>query len=121
MTPHARDGGFHGPARAIVSALAGIAVGALVARLAPAAYHGPDPVIPLWLAAPFAALLASIALMPFFNARFWHRHYPDFAVALGGLVAGYYLLGLAGYGAHHLAQALVEYYSFIALVGGLYP
>src|SRR5882672_5612871 len=37
--------------------------------------HGPAPSIPLWLCAPFALLLASIALMPFVNSHFWHHHF----------------------------------------------
>jgi len=92
------------------------------------AAHGPSPEIPLWLVAPFALLLASIALMPFINAHFWHHHYPDFAFLLGGLVAGYYLVAFGqpgylqgeSYGAHKLLHTGLEYYSFIALIGGLF-
>src|SRR5690606_15356945 len=53
-------------------------------------HHGPTPTIPLWLCAPFALLLLSIAVMPFINEKFWHHHFPDFAFVLGGLVASYY-------------------------------
>ncbi|HZW09050.1 MAG TPA: sodium:proton antiporter, partial [Phycisphaerales bacterium] len=73
-------------------------------------------------------LLLSIAVMPFVNERFWHRHYPDFAFFLGGLVVAYYLLafGRAGYlpgesyGRHKMVHTGLEYYSFIALIGGLF-
>jgi Na+/H+ antiporter NhaD/arsenite permease-like protein len=114
--------GFRGPACWAVSGIVALALGAGLALIVRPSYEGVNPVVPLWLAAPFALLLASIALMPFVHARFWHHHYPDFAVSLGGFVAGYYLAGFwrGSYGPHHLLHALVEYYSFIALVGGLF-
>lgn len=86
----------------------------------PDAKEPPQPVIPLILCAPFALLLLSIAVMPFVNPRFWHEHFPDFAFFLGGLVAAYYLVALADHGAHHFHHAVVEYYQFLALVGGLF-
>jgi Na+/H+ antiporter NhaD/arsenite permease-like protein len=82
--------------------------------------HHAAPPIPLSVCIPFGLLLASIALMPFISARFWHDHYPDFAFLLGSLVAGYYLGALGGFGRHALLHALIEYYSFIALIGGLF-
>src|SRR5262249_13661421 len=87
--------------------------------------YGADgaPVIRLWMVAPFVTLLASIAVMPLVAPRVWHRHFPDFALGLGGLVAGYYLAGVgaaAGFGQGRVVHALVEYYGFMALVGGLY-
>ncbi|MGQ0628337.1 MAG: sodium:proton antiporter [Phycisphaerales bacterium] len=78
------------------------------------------PVIPLWLCAPFALLLASIALMPFISQRFWHAHYPDFAFALGGVVTGYYFGAFGGLATHTFLHVGEEYLGFIALVGGLY-
>lgn len=82
--------------------------------------HGPTPKVPLWLCAPFAALLLSIAVMPFINAGFWHRHYPDFAFLLGGMTLAYYLSAFGDYGKHEIMHVALEYYSFIALVGGLF-
>jgi len=90
--------------------------------------HGPAPTIPLWLCAPFALLLLSIALMPFINERFWHRHFPDFAFGLAGITIAYYLLGYGAgdyhhglsYGQYVMLHTGVEYYAFIALIGGLY-
>lgn len=90
--------------------------------------HGPAPTIPIWLVVPFALLLLSIAVMPFINERFWHAHYPDFAFLLGGLIIAYYFLafGQSGYlhgqsyGSHIMLHTGLEYYSFIALIGGLY-
>jgi Na+/H+ antiporter NhaD/arsenite permease-like protein len=111
----------YGPIVWAISAVLGLIAGALATRLLPPSVPaGGDPVIPLILVVPFAALLASIALMPFVSQRIWHRHYPDFAFALAGVVAGYYLAGFKDYGLHRLTHAFAEYYSFIALVGGLY-
>lgn len=89
--------------------------------------HGISPVIPLVLCVPFAALLGSIALMPFISERFWHHHFADFALFLGGVTTGYYLLGFTEpyahgltYGMYHMSHVGHEYIAFIALVGGLY-
>ena len=90
--------------------------------------HGPAPTIPLWLVAPFAMLLLSIAVMPFINERFWHAHYPDFAFILGGLMIAYYFMAFGrgeythgmSYGAYIMQHTGLEYYSFIALIGGLF-
>ena len=91
------------------------------------AHHNePSPVIPLWLVVPFAALLLSIAVMPFINEQFWHHHFPDFAFLLGGIVLAYYLLAFdmpyhgRTYGAYQMIHTLREYYAFIALIGGLF-
>lgn len=89
------------------------------AHAAPHAHHAAPP-IPLWLCAPFGLLLASIALMPFVNARFWSRHFPDFAFFLGSAVAAFYLAAFGDYGSHAVLHAAIEYYAFIALVGGLF-
>jgi Na+/H+ antiporter NhaD/arsenite permease-like protein len=120
--------GFRGPACWFVSALSGLVGGALLVWLVPSSWSGDTPAIPWWLCTPFALLLAGIALMPFVHQPFWHRHYPDFAFFLAGLVAAYYLLAfnhpLAGatltYGQEKILHAALEYYAFIALVGGLF-
>lgn len=90
------------------------------------AHHAPQ--IPVWLVIPFALLLLSIAIMPFVNEKFWHAHYPDFAFLLGGLMIAYYLFAYGqieyahgqSYGAHVMLHTGLEYYSFIALIGGLF-
>ncbi len=89
---------------------------------------GPTPDIPLWLLLPFAALLGSIALMPFINAHFWHQRFPEIAFFLAAIVVAYYLLGFnqgpfkhgQTYGQYQMLHALKEFYAFIALVGGLF-
>jgi len=95
----------------------------------PAASPQPQkPRISLILCIPFALLLGCIALMPFVNMHFWHHHFPDISFFLGGIVTGYYLNafnlpdfnhGLT-YGQYSMLHAVIEYYSFIALVGGLF-
>ncbi len=82
--------------------------------------HGASPDIPLVLCIPFVVLLLSIALMPFISEKFWHAHFPDFAFLLGAMVATYYLAAFGDYGRHEVVHAAIEYYAFIALVGGLY-
>ena len=91
------------------------------------AEHAPAPTIPIWLVTPFALLLLSIAVMPFINEKFWHAHYPDFAFLLGGIMIAYYLFAYQGeyshgqtYGQHVMLHTGLEYYSFIALIGGLF-
>jgi Na+/H+ antiporter NhaD/arsenite permease-like protein len=122
MTPPEPRAGLHGPACWLLSTLGGLALGAILAFSLPPAHDE----LPLWLLAPFALLLASIALMPFIHAGFWHRHYPGFAFALAGVVAAYYVLAIPSRpdgshgGAHELLHTLGEYYAFIALVGGLF-
>ncbi|MFN0131835.1 MAG: sodium:proton antiporter [Phycisphaerales bacterium] len=125
--------GFAGPKCWALSASIGIAIGFLITLIAPAQISHGHPAVPLWLVAPFGLLLSSIALMPFIAPRFWHTHYPDFAFLLGGVTMGYYLFGFTmphatpsggsgttSYGIHAMLHAAIEYYSFIALVGGLF-
>ncbi len=81
-----------------------------------AAHHSELP--PIWMVAPFAALLLCIALMPLFAPHFWEHHYPKIAVALGLVTAGYYTLVRHDY--HALHHAGLEYVSFMALVGSLF-
>ena len=72
---------------------------------------------PAWLLAPFALLLACVALGPLFFPHFWHERYPHIAVGLGAITAGYYL-------AHGqtapMLHSLEEYFGFIALIGSLF-
>lgn len=121
--------GFVGPKSWIVSALVGAALGAGLSFLAPVASSaGVAPTIPLWLILPFGALLLSIAMGPLLIPHFWHRRYPDIALLLGALVAAYYLRtftfpgssGTLSYGGTQMLHALAEFYSFIALVGGMF-
>jgi Na+/H+ antiporter NhaD/arsenite permease-like protein len=78
--------------------------------------------IPLWLTAPFALLLIMIAAMPLSPApikHFWERYYAHVAITLGGVVAGYFVLGLPE-GAATVQHTVREYISFISLIGSLF-
>lgn len=122
---------WHGPRMWAISAAAGIAAGFGLTYLLPPAYADAGavaPSIPLPLVAPFAVLLLSIAIGPLVRPRAWHRHFPDVAFFLGAIVATYYLAGYSrpgfertkSYGATMALHAGMEYYAFIALVGGLF-
>jgi len=77
----------------------------------------PVPVSP-WMILPFIALLLSIAVMPFINRHWWERHYPAVSVLLGAITVAYYLAILGN--PTRLLHTLVEYISFIALIGSLF-
>ncbi len=127
----------HGPwwkdlLRWIIAAAIGAAAGALATKLIVPELHDVRGhmvgTIPPVLVAPFALLLACVALMPFINAKWWHHHYPEVSLFLGGMVASYFLVGYAqpmypngkSYGLYSMHHAAMEFYSFLALVGGLY-
>ena len=76
----------------------------------------PDVSLP-WVI-PFALLLAAIATMPFVARHFWEHNYPWVSIGLGGLVVGYYGLGLQAFAS--MAKSLGEYVSFIFLLGSLF-
>lgn len=118
---------WHGPRLWVVSALLGALAGWGLTHLLTPTYSDGKPTVPLVLVAPFALLLLSIATGPLINPRAWHRHFPDVAFFLGALVAAYYVTGYTqapqgamSYGAEKVVHAGLEYYAFIALVGGLY-
>ncbi|MDX2131528.1 MAG: sodium:proton antiporter [Planctomycetota bacterium] len=119
---------WYGPRLWVVTALLGVLAGWGATRLLPPTFDDAGiPIIPLALVAPFALLLLTIAVAPLVDARWWHQHFPDVAFFLGALIATYYLIafrpaapGAPGYGSHAILHAGMEYYSFIALVGGLY-
>lgn len=120
---------WHGPRLWAASAVLGAGAGWLLSRAAPMPVGANGaPEIPLWLVAPFGVLLLSIAVVPLASARWWHRHFPDVSFFLGALVAAYYVIAVKGpsamgslsLGQEKVAHAGLEFYSFIALVGGLF-
>lgn len=127
---HAQSSGLQGPWSWFVWMALGAVTGLGVAGVLPAAYaqDAVKPEIPLWLVAPFAALLLGVAVMPFVAKSFWHHRYPEVSLFLGGVVAAYmvrafdrpgYEHGMS-FGSASMLHAGIEYYSFIALVGGLF-
>jgi Na+/H+ antiporter NhaD/arsenite permease-like protein len=71
-----------------------------------------------WMIIPFVALLFAIAVMPFINRHWWEKYYPVVSLLLGAVTVTYYLAVLGQPG--RLLHTLVEYISFIALIGSLF-
>ena len=71
-----------------------------------------------WMMLPFGLLLVTIALAPLVAAKWWARHYPKVALALGSVTLAYYLFGLHAH--TRVLHVAHEYVSFIALIGALY-
>jgi Na+/H+ antiporter NhaD/arsenite permease-like protein len=119
---------WHGPRMWAISAAVGAVIGVILGlALPPGVNDAGKAVIPAWTIAPFVLLLLSIAVAPLVSERWWHRHYPDVSFVLGALVAAYYATALTAptagaltYGTDKILHAAIEYYGFIALVGGLY-
>jgi Na+/H+ antiporter NhaD/arsenite permease-like protein len=83
--------------------------------------HGAGEAPSPFLVIPFVVLLLMIATGPLFYHKFWDRHYPKVAIALGLITAGYYLVALRDdYNMHALMHSVKEYLSFIALLGSLF-
>ncbi|MGH7130479.1 MAG: sodium:proton antiporter [Phycisphaerales bacterium] len=126
--PH-HSTGFHGPIMWLGAAAAGALLGTALTFVAPPPIDSNGlAVVPEWLVAPFALLLLSIAVMPLVRPRIWHDHFPDFAFFFGAIVVAYYLVSFRTpghgtsmpHGAYVMLHAALEYFGFMALVGGLY-
>lgn len=92
---------------------------------AAAEHHGAmGAKLPEWSVIPFAALLLCIAIMPLFAAHWWeHNHHQNKAIIAGVLAAiviGYLLYAGGSRGAEALQHVLLEYVSFILLLGSLF-
>lgn len=118
---------FEGPVCWAVTTAAGAIAGVTLAFAMPAVLENGHTVVPIWLVAPFVLLLLSIALMPFISERIWHHHFPDFSFFLGTLVLAYYIVAYGkpdasghSFGWHAIHHTGLEYFCFIALIGGLY-
>lgn len=70
-----------------------------------------------WMILPFVLLLLSIAVVPFIHRRWWERHYAKVSIGLGLFVCAYYVL-YRDY--HRMAETLIDYVSFIVLIGSLF-
>lgn len=69
---------------------------------------------------PFVLLLLCIALMPFVAKHFWEKYYPHVSVGLGFIVFLYYAIAFKGYGVLRMFCSILDYVSFMALVGSLF-
>src|SRR5688572_7149241 len=112
---------FSGPGAWGLATLAGALFGfALTGALSPRIDPAGHPEVGALLVVPFALLLFLIAAMPLIHARLWHAYFPHVAFFLASIVVAYYLTGYGHHGRERMLHAAYEYYSFIALVGGLY-
>jgi Na+/H+ antiporter NhaD/arsenite permease-like protein len=83
-------------------------------------HHGVPNVAWYWMI-PFALLLGSIATMPLINMHFWEHNYKWFSYILGAIVAVYYMFIFDDAAAPSAwIHEMMEYVSFIALLGSLY-
>jgi Na+/H+ antiporter NhaD/arsenite permease-like protein len=71
-----------------------------------------------WMIIPFVTLLLAIAVAPFINKHWWEHNYPFVAILLGVVPVVYYLFFL--HAPERLVHTLVEYISFIVLIGSLF-
>ncbi|MDA3961576.1 MAG: sodium:proton antiporter [Planctomycetota bacterium] len=78
--------------------------------------HSSTP--PAWSVIPFVVLLLCIAACPLLVPHFWHHHFAKVAIALGLITGIYYAAVRHDYAA--LVHAGFEYFSFIALLSGLF-
>lgn len=103
-----------------VAALAGGAAGSLTAQLLAQTRAAEAATVPAWLLLPFLGLLGCIAVVPLFHPHLWERHYADFSLALGTFTVAIYaaLYGVAG--SPVIGHTALEYFQFMALVGGLF-
>jgi Na+/H+ antiporter NhaD/arsenite permease-like protein len=108
---------------AVLALCLGLATPALGAE-APA--HGPvgglGSVLPVWTVLPFVLLLLSIAILPLAVSHWWehNRNKAIVSALLAIPFAAYLLLTYGAEGAHHLGHFLLDYLSFIALLGALF-
>lgn len=75
-----------------------------------------------WTVIPFAALLLCIAILPL-AAGHWWEHNHNKAIVAGGLavvVVAYLAIAWQGVGVAALSHVLLEYVSFVILLGALY-
>ncbi len=75
-----------------------------------------------WSAVPFALLLAAIAFLPLIAPGWWesHRNKAGVVLALAVPFAIWLVLDQGHLGVHRLLHALLDYGSFIALIGSLF-
>ncbi len=78
--------------------------------------------MPLWTTIPFIAILLAIAVFPLVNEHWWH-HNSNKAIISAVLaipVAAYLLIGYGHDGWHELEHKILEFVSFIAMLGALF-
>ena len=73
---------------------------------------------PLLGVAPFVLMLLSIALVPFWFPNWWDRNINKFLISIAASILA--LIVILPNAPHLLMHALLDYVSFIALLGALF-
>jgi Na+/H+ antiporter NhaD/arsenite permease-like protein len=77
--------------------------------------------LPLWSALPFAGILLSIALLPLFFPRFWHRHFPKVSAFWALAFALPFLYFFRVDAVHEILHIIIiDYIPFILLLWALF-
>jgi Na+/H+ antiporter NhaD/arsenite permease-like protein len=76
------------------------------------------PAVPIYMVAPFGLLLLLIAVLPLLVPEFWEKHHYKGLVAAGLAVP--VAVWLVATGPARLGHTLIEYVSFICLLGSLF-
>jgi Na+/H+ antiporter NhaD/arsenite permease-like protein len=78
--------------------------------------------MPIWATIPFIVILLAIAVFPLVNEHWWEHNSNKGIVAavLAVPVAAYLLIGYGHDGWHELQHKILEYVSFIAMLGALF-
>lgn len=74
--------------------------------------------VPLWMAAPFALLLAAIAAGPHWFGQWWDRHYTKLIAGFSAIVMAYYLFVLRA--PSRVLEMAWEYVSFMVIIASLF-
>ena len=75
------------------------------------------PSVSAWATLPFLVLLLAIALMPLLHRHWWEKYYPIVSLGLGFVVFSHYVISVS---AGRMFESLLEYFSFITLIGSLF-
>ncbi|MGQ9618579.1 MAG: sodium:proton antiporter, partial [Candidatus Aminicenantia bacterium] len=72
--------------------------------------------VSIYWSIPFIALLFSISFIPLINRKWWDRYYPIVSILLSLIVAFQYIF----FNPNRLLHSMLEYFSFISLIGSLF-
>lgn len=107
---------------ALVALVSGLAPTAALAAEGPLSEGSLGATLPLASALPFVLLLLAIAVLPLTAPHFWESNRNRAIVSLGLALpfAGWLLRTYGAEAAHHLEHFVLDYLSFIALLGALF-
>jgi len=85
------------------------------------AAHNIGAELPIWSILPFAGILLSIALIPLFWPRFWHRHFPKVSAFWAIVFAAPFLYFFHETALHEIGHIIIiDYIPFIILLWALF-